>query len=209
MKRTFDSSKPSFSASRDESNLSSGRLSEKTFNKKRFWLVIAIIAVAEALAFFLVIQWKYLFPSREVSEIYTRYENVEGIDVSYIKDFQVNDIIAVDVTLLEATDSAGWKQLKEDFNIIEAEDLPPDERDIFNAIYGNSISMQRAIPGKYNQMPDTNLWNDDVIACERAGKRVTVFHTANITNSVYASRYLLDQMILTNKLNIKKNEETN
>ena len=185
------------------------RSGKKRFNKRRFWLVITILAVVEALAFCLAMQWKYLFPSREVSELYTNYEKVEDIDVSFIKDFQVNDTIAVDVTLLEATNSAGWKQLTEDFDIIEAEDLPPDERDIFNALYGNSISMKRAMPGKYNQIPDTNLWNDDVIACELSEKRITVFHTANITNSVYTSRYLLDQMILTNKLNIKKNEETN
>lgn len=181
----------------------------RQFNKKRFWLVIALFAVAEALAFCLVMQWKYLFPSHAVSELYTRYENVEGVDVSFVKNFQVNDSITVDVTQLEATDSAGWKRLKDDFDIIEAEDLPPEERDIFNALYGNFISMKRAIPGKYNQAPDTNLWNDDVIACELSEKRVTVFHTANITNSVYISGYLLEQMTITNNLNIQKNEETN
>ena len=178
---------------------------KKTFNKKRFWWGVFILVAVEVVVCCVVIQKN----SSAVSELYTRYENVEGVDVSFVKNFQVNDSITVDVTQLEATDSAGWKRLKDVFDIIEAEDLPPEERDMFNELYGNSISMKMAIPGKYNQAPDTNLWNDDVIACERAGKRVTVFHTANITNSVNASRYLLDQMIRTNKLKIKKHEETN
>lgn len=90
---------------------------KRQFNKKRFWLVIALFAVAEALAFCLVMQWRYLFPSHEVSEIYTRYENVEGIDVSFIKDFQVNDTVFVDVTVLEATTDSAWSILKADYGV--------------------------------------------------------------------------------------------
>jgi len=85
MKRPLDSSRPSFSAPRDESKLSSTRLSEKTFNKKRFWLIVAILAIVEAVILCLALQWKYIFPSREVSDLYTRYENVDGVDGSYIK----------------------------------------------------------------------------------------------------------------------------
>ena len=79
MKRPLDSSKPSFSAPRDESKHSSARLSEKTFNKKRFWLIVAILALVEAAILCLVLQWKYIFPSREVSDLYTHYEKVDGV----------------------------------------------------------------------------------------------------------------------------------
>lgn len=90
---------------------------KRPFNKKRFWLIIAILALVEALVCYIAIQWKYIFPSNEVSEIYARYEKVEGIDVSFVKDYKVNDTVFVDVTLLEATDSMGWATLKKDFEI--------------------------------------------------------------------------------------------
>lgn len=117
MKRPLDSSKPSFSAPRDESKLSSTRLSEKTFNKKRFWLIVAILALVEIVILCVALQWKYIFPSREVSDLYTRYENVDGVEASFIKDYKVNDSIFVDVTLIEAKDSCSWEMLCEDFEI--------------------------------------------------------------------------------------------
>lgn len=117
MKRPLDSSKPSFSAPRDESKLSSTRLSEKTFNKKRFWLIVAILALVEAVILCLALQWKYIFPSREVSDLYTHYENVDGVAASFIKDYKVNDTVFVDVTLLETKDTALWDSMCKDFGI--------------------------------------------------------------------------------------------
>lgn len=90
---------------------------KRPFNKKRFWLIVAILALVEAAILCLALQWKYIFPSKEVSELYTRYENVDGVDVSFIKDYKVNDTVFVDVTLLEAIDSMGWATLKKDFEI--------------------------------------------------------------------------------------------
>ena len=177
--------------------------------KNTYFTVFAVVVALSVAVPLLVVHKPWRGTKVAISELYNRYADKEGIEASYIKDYRVNDSVFVDVTVLEATSLVGWRTLKTEFDIIEAEDLPPEERDIFNALYGNFISMKRAIPGKYNQAPDTNLWNDDVIAYERAGKRVTVFHTANITNSVYISGYLLEQMTITNNLNIQKNEETN
>lgn len=92
---------------------------KRPFNKKRFWLIIAILVVIEAIGLCLAMRWKYIFPSNEVSEIYKHYQNVQGIDVSFIKDFRVNDSIFIDVTMLEAKDSAGWEMLKHDFSVPE------------------------------------------------------------------------------------------
>lgn len=117
MKRPLDSSKPSFSAPRDESKHSSARLSEKTFNKKRFWLIVAILALVEAAILCLALQWKYIFPSDEVSEIYTKYAEQENIDASFIKNYRVNDTVFLDITLLETSDSVTWENLCKDFGI--------------------------------------------------------------------------------------------
>ena len=53
----------------------------------------------------------------EPSDLYRRYEHADGISAAFIKDYRVSDAITLDVTLLQATDSAGWQQLTEDFEI--------------------------------------------------------------------------------------------
>lgn len=173
----------------------------------KFWCAFCLL-LAVALGIITLIQrWSRIFPSHETSELYSRYENVDGVEASFVKDFRVNDTIAVDVTMLEATDSAGWKRLKEDFDIIEAEDLPPEEREIFNTYYNQSVALKLARPGKYNQIQDTNVRNNDIVACERAEKRVCVFHTANTTSHWNTTNCLYDQMTINNTLNIQSHEE--
>lgn len=153
------------------------RSGKKRFNKKRFWLVIAIIAVAEALAFCLVMQWRYLFPSHEVSEIYTRYENVEGIDVSFIKDFQVNDTVLVDVTILEARTDSAWNKLKKDFKVPV---LPKDIEKLADLM---SIDVWRS-PRSNPYIPINKRSQDDyIVAASRPNKTICVFDTKNDVES--------------------------
>lgn len=89
----------------------------RPFNKKHFWLIVGVVAFLEVLIICLVLQWKYLFPSREVSELYARYADVDGVEASFIKDYKVNDSVFVDVTVLEATTDSTWIVLKDNYNI--------------------------------------------------------------------------------------------
>lgn len=177
MKRPLDSSKPSFSAPREESKHSSARLSEKTFNKKHFWLVIAISAVIEVLLLVAFYQWKYIFPSKEVSEIYARYENVEGVDVTFVKDYKVNDTVFVDATMLEAADSVSWAALKKDFDI---PDPSPDFQQLIdngkNLIYTKKIP--KATVADTLQSPYPNIFppsreDDKSLQSSRGTENVT------------------------------------
>lgn len=102
----------------------------RPFNKKRFWLIIAILALVEALVCYVVLQREYIFPSEEVSEVYTRYADDESIDASFIKGYRVNDTLFVDVTLLQAKDSACWERLVEDFGLTESVRVIPDKPSI-------------------------------------------------------------------------------
>jgi len=88
------------------------------FNKKSFWLTVAILVFVEAVIFCVALQWKYLFPSKKVSDLYARYDNVEGLEVSYIEDYKVNDTVFVDVILIKAKDSEAWDSLCKDFGIV-------------------------------------------------------------------------------------------
>ena len=92
-----------------------------TYSKKiaRFWARFGIILMIALGVITLVFRWHRIFPTDEVSELYTRYEHVEGLDVSYIKDFKVNDTVCVDVTMLEAKTDSAWALLKRDFEVAE------------------------------------------------------------------------------------------
>ena len=96
-------------------------------NILKFWGVFFIILAVALGVITLIYRWHRIFPTHEVSEIYSRYAKEEGIDAAFVKDYRVNDTITVDVTLLEATDSAGWSMLKEDFGIAKglADHHPP------------------------------------------------------------------------------------
>ena len=53
----------------------------------------------------------------EPSELYLRYKHADGIKASFIKDYRINDTLTLDVTLLQATDSAGWDTICNKFNL--------------------------------------------------------------------------------------------
>lgn len=88
---------------------------EKLNKRDRLINTLIVIAVIGG-----VLAVRYLPPAIAYwrsSEVYKRYSKVEGVRATYIKDFRVNDTVTVGVTLLEATDSAGWEYLINKFNI--------------------------------------------------------------------------------------------
>ena len=70
----------------------------------------------------LVVYCPRTVPYAQCSDLYKRYAAVDDIDATFIKDFKVNDTLFVDVTLLEAKDSAGWERLLNDFHLVNAID---------------------------------------------------------------------------------------
>lgn len=80
-------------------------------NIKRFWMWVGIALLIELAAFTLWKRWYWFFPSYSVSELYTKYAGTEGLDVAFVKDYRVNDTVFVDVTMLEARDTAIWNRL--------------------------------------------------------------------------------------------------
>ena len=148
---------------------------EQQFNKKRFWTIVALLALVETLVLFCVFQWRYIFPSHVVSEIYTRYENTDGIGVSFIKDFRVNDSVFIDVTLLEAKDSAGWATLMHDFAVPDID--PKIRQHIYNK--KELVFSQTLTPSHYPiSIPsDTILF--DVLAFSYYSHTLTIFHAKN------------------------------
>lgn len=63
--------------------------------------------------------WPHLFPSSEVSDLYRRYEHNNYIRATEIHDFQINDTLAVETVLLQASSDSAWYALLTDFGMPE------------------------------------------------------------------------------------------
>ena len=139
------------------------------FRAGRFWVAVGVLAVLTASAVMVVQRWHRLFPSNEVSEVYKRYAEVEGVRASFVKDFWLNDSVAVDVVLLEATDSAGWVRMQKGLGIVPR---PPEVEAVSDT---NAIDTWLASKDDYTKGKDSVKQNNDLIAVSYYKRKVSVF----------------------------------
>ena len=90
---------------------------------KRSWLITILVCLLLLGGGTVVILMPQVVPFSQCSDVYKQYADVDGIDATFIKGYRVNDTLTVNVTLLQATDSAGWARLQEDFAL---QPLSPD-----------------------------------------------------------------------------------
>ena len=109
-------------------------------------------------------------PYEQCSEVYKRYAEVEGVRASFVKDFWLNDSVAVDVVLLEATDSAGWVRLQRDLAITP---IPPEAAAIMN---NNSVNIWLASKQDYSMRTDSVVLNNDLIAMQYFKRSIAIFN---------------------------------
>ena len=81
-------------------------------NSRRFWPFVALLCLVAAGAVACLTAGAH---RPETSDVYRRYANLPGVDATFVKAYPVNDTLSVDVTLLQATDTAAWHQLSDDF----------------------------------------------------------------------------------------------
>ena len=171
---------------------------QRLIDKLTSWPVTLTVCLLIVLGTLTVKLWPRTVPFEQCSEIYKQYANVEGIDVSFIKDYKVNDTVFVDVTLLEATDSMGWATLKKDFEIPNPS---PDFQQRIDSgkdlIYTKKIpkvtvadSLKKSHPNVSSQSrEDDNLhssrgaenvtYGNDWLAISHLNHIIIVFHTKN------------------------------
>ena len=131
--------------------------------------LLAVVLLGGTLA---VKLWPRTVPYEECSELYRRYADAEGINATFIKGFHVNDTVDVDVTLLEATDSAGWEKLISDFNI-KRESLVGSSKHVF---------FRLAKKGHSDRQIDALPENNDMIMIADGMRAVSIFHIDEIKN---------------------------
>ena len=145
----------------------------RPFNIKHFWLIVGVVAFLEVLIICLSLQWKYLFPTREVSELYARYADVEGIEASFIKDYKVNDSVFVDVTVLEATNTDSWDMIAKKLNVPPPTVIPDEYKELF----AQSNSFGSFVVNKNSVDPShTGSFIQDVYIFSREKMVISVFH---------------------------------
>ena len=76
-------------------------------------IVLAIAAAAVAVA---VKTCPFPLPDRLGGELVARYAQCDGVEATFLQGMRLNDSLRLDVTVLQATDSAGWARLQRDFN---------------------------------------------------------------------------------------------
>ncbi|MBP5758209.1 MAG: hypothetical protein J6W45_02265 [Bacteroidales bacterium] len=138
-------------------------------NIVKFWGIFCILLALALGAITLAHRWHRIFPSDEVSDIYLRYRDTDGLDVSYVKKYRVNDTVLVDVTLIETGDTVLWDCLCEDFHIPSISKLPEELRSKYlsDDTFGYRVeeSSQRSEPRR------------DLIVYSRKNMSICVFHS--------------------------------
>ena len=142
---------------------------------KLFWTIGAIVLLLASAGVALPPLWPRLFHS-EVSDLYRRYEHNPHIRATELHDFPVNDTLAVDVLLLQATDSLGWETLKTDFNIVT---LSPQALQMLKNSK-SSVGVRMTPKNDIGAPGDTvNLDNNYLLAIDNLEHSVGIFYTKN------------------------------
>lgn len=138
---------------------------------RRFWMASAVLLLVAAGSVAAVRLW----PRMTVSDLYRVYADQPGIDATFLRNFPLNDTLKVDVTLLQATDSAGWERLKEEFGMPELPEsyvnLACKDKDLV-ITYIASSDYKSAYKGM-------GVEEDDMIAGAYKKKQISVFHLEN------------------------------
>lgn len=149
-------------------------------NIVKFWGIFCILLALALGVITLAHRWHRIFPSDEVSDIYLRYGNTDGLDVSYVKKYRVNDTVLVDVTLIETGDTVLWDCLCEDFHIPSISKLPEELRSKYlsDDTFGYRVeeSSQRSeVGGRIGSRRSEP--RRDLIVYSRKNMSICVFHS--------------------------------
>lgn len=146
---------------------------------RRRWIVTVLILLLFTAGGVLVKRCPRTVPFEQCSELYQHYADTEGIEASFIQGYRLNDSLRVDVTLLQATDSAAWQQLMDTMY----SNYSQEARDYI--MHRKKIRV-RAIPKGYLNLPtDTVLLNNDIVVTDVANQTVFIFNLTD-SNQLYA-----------------------
>lgn len=90
---------------------------------KRSWHITILVCLLLLAGGGAVVLLPRIVPYEQCSDLYKQYADTEGITASFIKEYPINDTVAVDVTLLAATTDSAWSLLQERFQVPPLNDV--------------------------------------------------------------------------------------
>lgn len=162
---------------------------------KKKAIIIVLIAML-LLGMLACLLWPRVVPLEECSEVYRRYEGLEGIDAAYIKNYRVNDTLTLPVTLLEATTDSGWARLQKDFGVPE---IPKEYEDLFYAD-SNQVSVKKYV----NPENTLDTQSDDLVATSRYKRAICYFEIQN-----EEQREIMLNKLIKDNMKINNDEQVN
>lgn len=109
-------------------------------------------------------------PLEECSELYRHYAGSEGLEATFVQGYRINDSVRVDVTLLQATDSAAWSCLMDSL-------LAGYSQEAIETVSAHSGVWVKWVPkGFLGLAPAAGAFDNDFVVADRTEQRVAVFH---------------------------------
>ena len=146
---------------------------------KRMWpikVLVFVVIVGGALA---IRYGSSVVPYWQCSEVYKRYHKVEGVQATYIKNYPVNDTLTIGVTLLEATDSAGWEYLKQAFAISTEMVRAAEKIPSFDVWIRQTLKDHPEIRYDENDDSSSDTKEVEIVAISISKQEICVLHTQN------------------------------
>lgn len=168
------------------------------------WGIFLLLCLLAATVPAYIVYRSHTVPVEECSQLYRGYADNPHVTVAFIKDFPVNDTLAVDVTTLQATTDSAWCALLLDFG------TPQEMIDDYNSnkefnegedastiilFYRDKNDLKKRIP---STNPDSRL----VIASHRY-RTLCIFMTEK--NNIKETIELFEIKKLKNEKELQKN----
>ena len=142
-------------------------------SRRRYWILPMAVGLVAALLTVIVIRAPRTVPLAETSEVYRQYRHLPGVRAAFIHQMPINDTLRLDMTLLEAEDSAAFADL-----LIK---MGKSEEFIKELMYfqdkENTRFSNACLRGNPGTVGDTDMTKNEVISFFPGRKTVAVFHT--------------------------------
>ena len=160
-------------------------------------ILCSIAGVVLVAAILLAVRlWPQTLRDDECSPLYQRYCHTPGIEASFVKGFRINDTLAIDATLLHATDSASWERLREELNLPKpntiAAEFIKEGKDIII-----TYMTKKGGVSKYD-MDKENLNNNDIVGVSYLTQSIAIYHLSTWEQRIAVKHYNYDLSTSTN-----------
>ena len=141
---------------------------------KHSWIIVTLCSLLIIAGACLMLMPRTV-PIDQCSDVYRQYQGREGLEVSFVKQYRVNDTTAVDVTLIHATTDSAWNVLSRKFDIFI---IPAEYKKLFEKY--NPVDFKLVSKNNPEVPRDKETDTCDLLVTYRKTKSFYIFHLDNI-----------------------------